>query len=161
MQLEKIIWTHEDFEIMGWHDNRIYAMGVDNEAFEFFLDIDYIIKWIEPKQEFGGYKFWISPCTLVFENAFDIEINLSIDGSQPEGGLEISNISKAPSNKSGGVSRLNNATHWDWTIETEQGDITFTSTGYTQYIRKLPILIESQTIDRSIRGPISFGRELQ
>lgn len=47
-QLEKYLWTEEDFNQMGWHDSNIYAIAF-GENFEFKLDIDYIFQWVHPK----------------------------------------------------------------------------------------------------------------
>ena len=31
--LEKPLWTADDFEVMGWHDSRVWAMVADEEKF--------------------------------------------------------------------------------------------------------------------------------
>lgn len=51
-ELEKSIWTHDDFEEMSWHDSNIYGLTIerneDNFTTDFLLDIDYIFKWVHP-----------------------------------------------------------------------------------------------------------------
>ena len=48
----------------------------------------------------------------------------------------------------------------DWLIETFNGNISFKSTGYKQYVRQNPMLTENQEIDFEIRGGVSFSKEL-
>jgi hypothetical protein len=39
-ELEKWLWTESDFEMMGWHDSRVYAISFSPEQSEIILDID-------------------------------------------------------------------------------------------------------------------------
>lgn len=86
--LEKTLWTDQDYDHMGWHDCRIHTMAADLNAFEFALDIDYIFEWVHPNDGEHYFSFWISPVTMVFENAFSITI--AIDSQQGE--IEINNL---------------------------------------------------------------------
>ncbi|MEQ8198297.1 MAG: hypothetical protein ABRQ27_09870, partial [Clostridiaceae bacterium] len=58
--VEKWVWTTNDFEKMGWHDCKIHAMAFDELNFKILFDIDYIFKWVEPGED-ERYHFWISP----------------------------------------------------------------------------------------------------
>ncbi len=72
---EKLVWSESDFEIMGWHDCPIYGiLFADNVT----LDIDYIFKWILNDQN-GYHEFWISPATLVFDQARNLKIEIDSD----------------------------------------------------------------------------------
>lgn len=75
--VSKNIWTNDDFETMSWHDNHVYAISF-RENYELLMDIDYILQWIDPTEKACYYNFWVSPCTLVFENVHDLKINLEI-----------------------------------------------------------------------------------
>jgi hypothetical protein len=48
-ELEKWVWSHHDFDVMGWHDATVHAFALVPEQFELLLDIDYIVKWEEPE----------------------------------------------------------------------------------------------------------------
>jgi hypothetical protein len=76
-ELEKWLWTEIDFEIMGWHDCHIYAIAFVSEKFEIAFDIDYIFEWVYPKPNEKYFSFWVSSATLVFENAYNIEFDIS------------------------------------------------------------------------------------
>src|SRR2546425_10980345 len=77
INLEKFLLTEEDFEKMGWHDSHIYAVAFRGN-YEFALDIDYIIKWVQPSKDDYCIKFWISPCTLIFENVYHLKFNIEV-----------------------------------------------------------------------------------
>ncbi len=66
-ELEKSVWTEQDYEVMGWHDCRLWAMVADIDAFEFSLDLDYIFKWVQPGPGETYFKFWVCPVTMVFK----------------------------------------------------------------------------------------------
>ncbi|MEU0559476.1 hypothetical protein [Dactylosporangium sp. NPDC006015] len=76
--LSKATWTDADFAHMGWHDCRVHAVsvGVYDDATlppaRLLLDLDYIVRWVEPAGDGEPFSFWISPATLVFEEAWNI-----------------------------------------------------------------------------------------
>ena len=49
MNIKQKIWTEDDFDIMSWHDSKVYGIGFDEENFKLLLDIDYIIDWVKPE----------------------------------------------------------------------------------------------------------------
>ena len=54
-QLEKSVWTDHDFEDMGWHDCKLFAISF-GDNFQLLLDIDYIFKWVQTEKTFNfGY----------------------------------------------------------------------------------------------------------
>ncbi len=151
-QLEKSVWTDVDFESMGWHDCMIYAFcfGENNQL---LLDIDYIFKWVQTGKTF---KFWVSPCTFVFQNVYDIEFQ--IDGCS--GGLEIDNINRKNPQRPKNADFIKIETEYDWNIETQQGSISFKSVGYKQYVRQKPKFINGQHLKLKYRGGVSFVTEI-
>ncbi len=151
--LDKIIWDESDFDQMNWHDNRIYAISFGIEEYELILDIDYILKWIEPEENESMFKFIVAPATLIFKNVYDLEIssstvNLIIDTVHRENPIKPIN-----------AAYIKEQLEYDWTIETTQGRIIFKSVGFIQYLRRKP-LQGSQEIGLLERGGISFGRTL-
>lgn len=151
--LEKLIWIESDFEIMGWHDSRIYAIAFSSEKFELIFDIDYIFKWVDPKPNEVYFSFWISPCTLVFENVYNVEFDFGCNGVE----LEIDRISCEIKGVPRNAEYIGKNQEWTWTIECQQGEIKFHSTGYQQFVRAKPVLRKQQTLDSKTRE-ISFYR---
>ncbi|GAA3634257.1 hypothetical protein [Flavivirga jejuensis] len=139
-KLEKWIWSHNDFEEMGWHDCPIYALKFDDKV---SLDLDYIFKWNEPEVEGMPYTFWISPATLIFENVTLFKINFIMDFVN---GLEIYEISKSTLDHS-----------IEWIIETQQGTITIHSDSFQQIIRRKPTYQFNQYIPEEERGKEHFS----
>jgi len=147
--LEKQIWTDADFEEMSWHDCYIHALSLGKQD-KLLLDIDYIFKWVLIKNK-KHYQFWIAPCTLIFENVYEIELK-SLNAT-----LIIDNISKENPQIPKNAAYIPKDTELDWIIETTVGEISFKSIGYIQYVRHAPVLFRSQEIDIQNRGGISFG----
>jgi hypothetical protein len=74
-QLEKAVWTAADFDRMDWHDARVHAITfheVEQDA-ELLLDLDYIVRWIDPEPPAEYFSFLVAPATLVFENVWCLE----------------------------------------------------------------------------------------
>lgn len=149
-RLEKVVWTEVDFDHMNWHDNPIHAMTFSDQ-FELLLDIDYIFEWVQKGKK---YKFWISPCTLIFENVYDLTFD--IGASTP--GLTIDSITKGNPQRPRNSEHIDRETEFDWTIEMQEGVIGFKSVGFKQYIRTMPKLLSTQKIMPEERGQISFSR---
>jgi hypothetical protein len=152
--LEKLIWDENDFEQMGWHDSKVYAIAFEGEKFELALDIDYILKWLNPSDKESNYKFWVAPATLVFSNVYNLNI------IQQSLGLEIQDVYRENPVKPKNEIHIEGKTEYDWTIETTSGKITFKAAGYKQYFRKPPALLDSQKIDFKERGGISFNEAI-
>ena len=88
-RLEKSIWTDHDFDVMGWHDVHVHGIAFKPDAFELYFDIDYIFAWIDPEPPDKHYTFWVAPCTWVFSNVYDIEMDVGTSS-----GLEIADVSR-------------------------------------------------------------------
>jgi hypothetical protein len=150
-QLEKGLWTEEDFDTMGWHDSIVYAISFGGN-FELLFDIDYIFKWVLTGKT---YHFWVSPCTLVFENVYDLKFDLEFFGTE----LEIDDITRENPQRPKNADYIGKDTEMDWVIETQQGVISFKSVGYKQYVRQMPRYLPTQSIELSYRGAISFEKK--
>ncbi len=144
--LERNRWTQDDFELMGWHDNKVYAIVFNNDSFELSLDIDYICKWVKKK----NFLFWVAPATLIFKNVYDI--NICTDYLD----LTILDIQRDKPSNPKNANYTEEQIEYNWTIETTCGEITFISVGFTQYIRQSPVLIKRQNLSLGERRGISF-----
>lgn len=147
-KLEKNIWTEADFKNMVWHDNPIHALTF-NDNFELLLDIDYIFEWVLKEDK---YSFWISPCTWVFENVY----NLTFDIGPASPGLTVDTVMKENPQRPKNSEYINRDLEFDWKIELQEGTISFKSIGFKQYVRQSPILLRSQKLSHEERNGISF-----
>jgi hypothetical protein len=139
MELEKNLWTQDDFEDMDWHDNKIYAIAFNNEKFELSFDIDYICKWETKKKSFS---FWVAPATLIFTNVY--ELNITTDSLD----LTIMDIVRDTPVTPKNATFIDAPFEYDWTIETTIGEITFKSVGFRQLIRSKPVRTKQQNLNR-------------
>ena len=149
-QLEKNLWTDNDFDLMGWHDNPIYAIKF-GANYELIMDIDYYFKWVLKGKK---YFFWISPCTLVFENVYGL--NIEVDSVSLE--LLIDTIIKENPKKPKNSEFIKREIEFDWTLELHTGAISFTSVGFKQYVRQQPQFARNFGLKE--RGGISFETTL-
>jgi hypothetical protein len=148
-QLEKALWTDADFELMSWHDCPIHALSFDRNN-NLLFDIDYIFKWVLMKNK-RNYKFWIAPCTLVFENVYGIEFE------SDHTSIIIDNITRENPQVPKNAEYLQRDFEYDWIIETTVGEVLFKSVGFKQYVRRTPMLINAQDLDMGARVGISFS----
>ncbi|RUM26487.1 hypothetical protein EFQ99_09560 [Rhizobium vallis] len=136
--MEKEVWADADFDVMGWHDCRLYSISLPTENFEFKIDIDYIFKLERREERFVG--FWVSECDLTFHHVSDFKISIQPENTFP---TIISDITRkkvrpTPSGK---------LFVWNYEVELDKGVISFSSTGFTQKLRSQPVFSESQDLN--------------
>ncbi|MEM7331494.1 MAG: hypothetical protein AAF490_05330 [Chloroflexota bacterium] len=149
----KLVWTNIDFPELGWHDAKIWSFVAIPNSFEFAVDLDYIFQWIQPKIDEINFKFWVSPVTIVFENAFDISVD--IDSNQGE--IYISDLLM----EKRGMSANGRLMLYSFRFECEEGSICLGATGFKMYVRQKPQLLERQSLLYEERGGIKFSRALE
>ena len=149
-RLEKPLWTADDFQVMGWHDSRVWAMVADEEKFEFAMDLDYIFKWVHPGSGETYFKFWVAPVTMVFENAYDV----TIDIESRQGGIEVADLHREEPKPTPNGDLMD----YLFRFECQEGEISLRATGYRMYVRSEPRLMQGQCFSLGERGGISVER---
>ena len=148
--LEKHVWTQDDFKKMGFHDSIIWSSFANPEKYEFSLDLDYIFKWVNPNGEDNYFKFWVSPVTMVFENVS----NIKFDTESRQGNIQIVNLYiEDPELTPNGKLTTNT-----FRFECQEGEISLKATGFKMYVRQTPILSKYQVLELDIRGGVNFGQ---
>ncbi len=137
----KNVWTDSDFNEMGWHDCRLYSVIIPGEDLKLKFNLDYIFEVEKKENEFKG--FWVAPCELHFFNVIGLKINIEITDTIL---LFISDIRRlnerlTPNGKS---------TEWDYEIECDNGDISFSATGFRQELKSQPILSKTYDLNRTL-----------
>jgi hypothetical protein len=133
------IWTDADFVDMGWHDAVLYSMSFPQADCVVRFDIDYIFKWHWGREAVSGWD--VAPCTLEFNNVSDLKVSLKW---QMQGDTSIQDITRKNSQPSPNGKFM----VWDYRIELDVGDISFSATGFTQAVRRPPIFSTSQSLGR-------------
>jgi hypothetical protein len=147
----KTTWTEADFDAMGWHDVKIHAVAVeelpDNPG-RLLLDVDYIVEGVLPEPPARTLSFWICPATLVFDPAWDLTTDIDLNGRGFQ--LFLDTITRAGPDERGNS---------DWTLAGDRFTIEVGSPGFTQYLRRPPILSNGPWLSVEDRGGFSFARE--
>lgn len=154
-ELAKSLWTDADFDVMGWHDVHIHAIAFSPKTEELLMDIDYMFAWVDPEPPEKHYSFWMSPCTLVFANAYDFKAKTDWGL-----GMEISHVSRQETEASKKVSPLGYPKHWEWTFDCQEGALSFLASGYQQFTRAKPVRSRTQIFSWQERKGVSFERTL-
>lgn len=130
--------SSDEFDAMNWHDCTVYGMSFPDASFKLALDLDYIVEWKITDHE-SGYTFLVAPATLVFENTYNVSIDIETSSQ-----LVIDNIIRKDK-------RTNSNTlleEWDWVIECNQGVIEFCSSGFMLHLKGTPTISDSQKFNR-------------
>ena len=130
------VLTDLDFEKMSWHDNLVYSLSFPDSTYSFKLDLDYILEWTQ-EEEKHGFIFLLAPAVLCFYNVSDLSIRISFEDYAE---LSISQISRANMR----LAPNGKIYIWDYLIELDRGEISFTSTGYQQTLLDTPKTSDSQ-----------------
>lgn len=144
--------SDNNYNEMSWHDCRVYAIAFDKSNSRLLLDIDYITKWVKPNDSSEHYSFWVSPCTLIFNNVWNLKVDLETNLE-----MVINEITRENAHE---AKNLNGKIEYDWQIELLQGEIKFKSIGYNLYLRKEPVLSQSQELSLKERGGFGFGNQM-
>lgn len=151
-ELEKPIWTEDDFKVMGWHDAKVWGLLANPQKWEYLIDLDYIFNWVHPKEGEKYFKFWVSPVTMVFENAHDVVIDIE----SQQGNIEIAELFMEDPR----LSPNGKFTQHTYRFECQEGVISLVATGFKMYVRQKPRLIQVQSLSLNERNGINFGKEL-
>jgi hypothetical protein len=129
-KLEKALWDHSDFERIEWHDCTVHALALEpnsDGSGTLLVDLDYIVRWVQPIKPSQSFSFWITPATLIFENAWGLDAELS---EYAEFRLELDRIERSEPDQFG--------RRW-WTLDGHLFTVRLLSPGFTQVLRHEPI----------------------
>lgn len=75
--IQKRIYNENDYLENLWHDNKVYSLVFNDEKNKsrFKIEIDFILEWIYSDDQ-KSIKTWQIPAILIFNNVFDLKINL-------------------------------------------------------------------------------------
>ena len=153
--LDKAIWTENDYEQMDWFECQIYGVSfipnVITLATDLAFDIDYIFARRQPASPRQCTSFWISPCTLIFKSAFDVNINIHADGD-PIQRLQIEDLCFIDK-----IEQEKNKWLYEWDVNHLKGSITFKSFGFDQIARQQPILTDTLFLSIEDRNGVNFN----
>lgn len=139
-------WTTADFNGLSWHDCHIHGfrfceVNEEHGTVELEFDIDFIVEWIA--QANGPLRFRIAPATITFHHVFGLRVNL--DYASPTAGMtpfSIDGIHREPLSYPTGYTSF----RWRLPVNWPSGEIGFDSSGFTQILRREPVVHVSQCL---------------
>lgn len=142
-------YTDADLDDLSFHDVHVYGYAALREAFEIRFDIDYLAEWRDPSEKDAPFSFRISPATLVFENAGDLEATLVA----PQGDFSLDCLVRSD------FVQMPGAQLGTWQFELEgHGDcsVRLRASGFRLHLRAEPVVAQLQQLSLRDRGGISF-----
>ena len=140
--LDRSEWTTADFETLSWHDCQVHGFRLEegeHGTAEVTFDIDFIVEWLCHSNR--PAEFRVAPATLTFHAVFGLRIEL--DYAAVTAGMtpfSLSGIEREELRYPGGQSSF----RWRLPISWPSGMIGFDSQGFTQVLRRAPILVDRQ-----------------
>jgi hypothetical protein len=142
--IDKSEWTSADFENLSWHDCHVYGFRLEEREHgtaEVEFDIDFIVEWL--CHDDRSFEFRVAPATLTFHDVFGLRVELDYAtvgaGMTP---FSIAGIEREDMKYPGG----HVAFRWRLPINWPSGVIAFESSGFTQVLRRVPILVGRQAL---------------
>jgi hypothetical protein len=142
--IDKSEWTTADFEELSWHDCHVYGFSLaerEHGTAELVFDIDFIVEWL--CRDDGTCEFRVAPATLTFHSAHGLRFEL--DYGTPTAGMtpfSLAGIERDEVRYPTGDVTFN----WRMPINWPNGLITFESPGFTQVLRRAPIVSGTQAL---------------
>jgi hypothetical protein len=136
----KYLWSTLDYEKMDWHDCTIHAMTFINMDYKFALDINYIFEWGKPQNNEKYYSLWMAAATLLFADVYNLHFDI-----QTSGWLTIDHLIRDDYRKNKNTKK----DEWKWTIECQEGIISFFSSGFSLIIKNEPIESKEKITNRN------------
>jgi hypothetical protein len=136
-------WSDKEFDTIGWHDNLIDLVIFPTDDLVLKFKINHILEWIRPNSKDGVFfKFVVALAEIEFYNILNLTFRLDFEDRTA---ILIDEIVRE--NKR--LSPNKKTYRWNYRIITDQGDITFDSTGFTQTLISNPKISDSiRYIDR-------------
>jgi len=150
----------EDFAPHFWHDNQIHGLALrtadpdrDDWTSDLILDIDHIVEWVKTEDR---VQFRVAPATLTFHGVTDLK--LAWDNLVPgyQVGISLPWIMRIDREAVEEQTVHLDRPYYAWRIvfaSPPGGEISFGAWGYTQELRKEPVLQDEQGLTFKERTP--------
>jgi hypothetical protein len=148
--MKPLLWTHEQFGEMSWHDNHVHGLsireGLHGEG-ELRLDLDYILEWLKAPH---GIEFRIVPAVLRFDGVTHLRISLDYASATAAlAPFSIHSVERQVEQRDGYV-----AQRWRILVNWPIGELTFEASGYEQRSRGAEVVSAEQCLRPDQRGDL-------
>jgi hypothetical protein len=124
----------------SFHDCHIHGLHWRQNPFLFYLDIQYILQWIEPNEStFGYYSFIVSEACLVFDCPHDIIISMDFRNKPIEAVIDSIKIIDSKLSPNGTLIKL-------YQIDLFDDEILLWSPEYKVILLSEPVISKNQNL---------------
>jgi hypothetical protein len=145
---DKSEWTSADFDTLSWHDCSVYGFRLEQRpeheghgTADLALDIDFIVEWL--CHDDRTFQFRVAPATLTFHDVFGLRIEL--DYASVSAGMTPFTVAAIEREEFSHVTG-HRSFRWRLPINWPSGVIAFEASGFTQVLRRAPILVDRQAL---------------
>ena len=146
--MKPILWTHEQFGAMSWHDNHVHGFSIREGRHgegELLLDLDYILEWLKAPH---GIEFRIVPAQLRFIDVTHLRIALDYASATAAlAPFSIHSVERQLEQREGYVAQL-----WRIVVNWPIGEVTFEASGYEQRSTGAVLVSAEQCLRPDQRG---------
>jgi len=109
----------------SFHDCHVHGLHWRRSQFSFSVDLQYILKWIEPSDAASGYRFLICKGELIFRSVSELRVSMDWLGSALDAEIGALRVLNSRTTPSGQPER-----HFEIEFADPDGTISLWSTGY-------------------------------
>ena len=140
----KAQWTTADFDSLSWHDCHFYGFKLHEGAHgtaELEFDLDFIVEWLCHTDR--EWEFRIAPATLTFHKVFNLRF--ALDYVTPTAGMTPFILLALERDR---IEYPTDYVSFQWRLPVSwpDGMISFEAPGFTQILRRPPILVDRQKL---------------
>ncbi len=151
-------YTDAEYDQLSWHDNEIYGFefrvgdpASGDWSSDLVFDIDFIVEWV---RRADGMRFLISPATLVFHGVTDLVIDIRSGTTGNQVGLTLPSIAAIEREPVAEQKVFMDQAYYRWRVRLNgypHGEFVFGAAGFTQALRRDPVLCEQQRLASWLR----------
>ena len=148
-----------DGDSQSWHDNAIYGARLDvgdssrgDWHSDLVLDLDHIVEWLCGSG--GRVQFRVAPATLTFHDVTDLRIAVDCGHSGNQIALHAWSIDAITRQPIADQRVCLDRPYYRWRIALNMptgGEMSFGASGFTQFLRAAPVLLDQQTLSAADR----------
>jgi len=129
------VLSESEAKLESFHDCHAHGLHWRRDQFIFSLDLQYILKWIEPSDASGAYRFLVSEARLVFRGASELKVAMDWSGSALDSEIAAVRVLGSRTTPNGQVERC-----FEIEFADPDGTISLWSTGYEVILLQEPVV---------------------
>jgi hypothetical protein len=141
MRQAQRVLSEAEATLESFHDCHVHGLRWRGEQFAFYVDLQYILEWIQPTETTSTYQFRIAEGRLAFANADDVDISIVWKRAMLDAQIESINIIGTRATPNGTQQR-----QFEIAFSEPDAVITLWSTGYEVQLTDEPVISDVTSI---------------